>query len=425
MKGIALYLLVVLACVSIQSVYGSLMSAEISLKTERQLKHWLGLYDIPYNASKYLLTRISLEALKSTGTEIEIETDAESPADRFRVVSIDSLIATGPQTILSVDKQPLTLIYENLEYTAAGGLMMHWLGHVQGDPDSFVRLTFEGKSVMGESVDGVLYAQMSGTIITNGKTIKIRPAGLYDYHILYEVKDGDSNYLLQLDNESESETVARWLEAVGIQRDLLADIPRDSYTMGINGALTGLRRNALRDDYLSYGEIGQLEIRSTNDLARALEVLGPYFALTGPEEFTLKRSRSRLNREEVVYHFAQSINGIPVHNSAAKISVDKTSHKITHVFGLVSDAGFAKEPSISEDGAKMLVSEYVAEKYAGLRDDFTLQVVGLFYNRSQPAERDAMRIHWGVGVFRNGSLQDNVLVDSETGKTLSLTIISH
>lgn len=388
------------------------MTVDVSQKKERQLKNWLGLYDIPYNASQYVLNRINFEALRNRDSKIG--NGSASPEVGVRLVLTGSLVTTRPLTIFSVDKQPLSLIYEDLEYSGPGGLM-HWLGHVQGDPESFVRLTFEGNLIIGEVAGGSSYAQMSGIIITNEKTIKLRPAGLYDYHILYEVKDGDSNYLLQLNNESINETKARWLEAKGIQRDLLADIPRESYSIGNDGSLTSLRRD------LSHGEIGQLEIKSYKDLPRALEVLSPYFALTGSEEFTLKRPQLRAGRDKDMYDFSETINGIPVYGGHLRIFVSKTSHKITHAFGPVADTGFPTEPGITEDDAKALVLAYIAQKYAGSEDQYVPQVTGLVYR----GVKYPLRLDWGFLILRNGHSKDSVLVNTETGEVDSLIIIDN
>lgn len=269
--------------------------------------------------------------------------------------------------------------------------------------------------------DGSSFAQVAGMIITDGKTVKLRPAGIEDYHILYEVKgkkekkEKKDKFLLQLNKKSKSEAKARWVEAKGIQRDFLAEMPEASFSIGIRGSLTGLQKDLL------VGEIGQLEIMGESDLQRAVEVLTPYYGLTGSETFAFKHQVSRAGND--IYELSQSINGVNIIGGNLRLYVSKTSHKITRVRGsLLADKGFATEPIISEEDAKSLALDYMITNRGGLGVQFEAFEAGLFYSFAHSSKSDALQLNWGFEIHRNGN-PVNVLVDTDSGEVTVMEIV--
>ncbi|MCP4044957.1 MAG: hypothetical protein GY732_03085, partial [Gammaproteobacteria bacterium] len=249
-----------------------------------------------------------------------------------------------------------------------------------------------------------------GTFIIEGKTFKLRPAGVEDYHILYEVKNKNDKYLLQLNNELKNEKKARWLEAKGMQRDLLTEIPEASFALSKRGSIRKISGD------LSKSEIGKLEIKNQSDLKRALKMFAPYYAFIGSEEFTIYNHSS--TAEVDVYYAIESINGIKISGSHLKVFVNKTDQRITRVVGAVAvDRGFTTIPLISEDDAKTLALDYMATKYEGRYSRFEASEAKLIYSFAELWEPDVLRLNWVIAINRDGS-PVHVLVDADSGEII-------
>lgn len=398
MRRILLHLFILLILLNIQSVFGKSLTVDISKETKRELIDKLKLRKIPNNASQYVLNRIDI------GTLINNDFMTGGAA----TLSLNDLLAGSNVTLSSVNKQLLTLVFEEYESSDQGGVI-HWLGYVQGDSNSFARLTIDIESVFKQASDGPVFSQVAGTILTKGKTIKLRSTGEEDYHILYEVKDNDNKYLLQLNNESKKEKKARWVAAKGIQRDLLDEMPEASFMIGNRGSMTGLRN-------FTQGEIGELEVKSENDLERVVDVLTPYFPLIGSEEFTFY-NRS-LSADGYIYRLAESINGIHIDESSLRIFVSKANHKITNILStIIIDKGFTTKSLILEDEAKNLALDYMVEQYGGSYSQFEAFEAKLIYDRTNPWERDALRLHWAIEIYTD-DVPVYVLVDTDNGNVV-------
>jgi hypothetical protein len=396
MRRVLLCLFILLVLLSIQPVFGESLTVDISEDTKRELIDKLKLRTIPSNASQYVLTRIDIETLKNK----------DLIAGSFGTYSLNSLMAGGIVTLSLVDKQILTLVFEELEAPDRGGVI-HWLGYVQGDPDSFVRLTIDRESTFRQVSDEPVVTQMAGTIITKGRTIKLRPAGVEDYHILYEVKDKNDKYLLQLNNESKKEKKARWIAAKGIRRDLLNEMPEVSFTMGNSGVMTKLRK-------LAQSEIADLEVKNENDLPRVVDALAPYFPLIGSEEFIFSHRTPR--EEDDIYYLSEKINGIHIHGYGLKIFVSRANHRVTRVVSFMAvDKGFATEPLIPEDDAIELALDYIATRYVSLYSQLEAFEAELIYHTAEKREPGVLQLYWAIGVYiGDSSMPTYVLVNTVT-----------
>lgn len=401
LRSVSLYIFILLVSLNTQPVFGESLTVDISEDTNRELINKLELRTIPNNASKYVLNRINIETLINKDLMAEGTSGIFSPNDLF---------AGGTVTMSLVDKQLLTLVFKELEPLNPGGVI-HWLGHVQGDPDSFVRLTIDSESFSSQVSDEPVFAQMAGTIITKGKMIKLRPAGVEDYHILYEAKDKNDKYLLRLNNKSKKEKKARWIEAIGIQRDLLNEKPEKSFTIGNRGSMTGLF------DF-SQSDIGDLEVKNENDLERLVDVLAPYFPLIGSERFTF-RDRSS-TAEDDIYILTESINGIHISGYSLRIWVSKANNKVTRVYGpIIVDMGFTTDPLIPEDDAITIALDYMNERYENSNSQFEAFEAQLIYHTAQWGERDRIQLYWAIGIYRDDEPKF-LLINTVSGNVVTL-----
>lgn len=136
MRKVVRYLFILLILFNIQPASAEPLTVSISRGAEQKMINTLELQKTPDNVSKYAIVRIDIEALRNK--------DFVREGSSLRM--FNDFVTKDALTFTSVDNQQLTLVFDELDSSDPSGFM-HWLGHVQDDPDSFVRLTFNRESL--------------------------------------------------------------------------------------------------------------------------------------------------------------------------------------------------------------------------------------------------------------------------------------
>ena len=280
----------------------------------------------------------------------------------------------------------------------------HWIGEIVGEPNSRVRLTLS-KGLRGfglvEAPSQEQLVALSGKFVLEDRVIRIRPVGRNMQHLIYEVdKDKSNSPALRLPRSDDRE--ARWVEALGIQRDLLEDYDREAreYYIGRNDTVTNLR-----------GPKYAGKVFTKHDLAEFLEFYGVLVPLIGSEDFEFLYKDSALMSTTFWLH--QRINGILVKDRLLSIEVDNNTGEVIEVFGVLSpDFGNSVETVVTEFEA-----ENIALKFLGSDDHSIIEDRGLTYVATGGSTDWRAQFHLEWYVETDDTI---VMIDATSGKVYEI-----
>ncbi|WP_144079941.1 M4 family metallopeptidase [Haliea salexigens] len=318
---------------------------------------------------------------------------------------VDASKKAGQTVSMSTMGSSLTFEFVRLETSAYEGVV-HWIGTVAGYPESRVRFTIDGDSIFGGESDEPMASRVAGVIQFNDKSYSLRPMGSASAHVIY-ASDAASRTGLRLDADSKDEYRARYLEAMGIRKDLLENRDSSTYSIGMGGVTTGI--TDLASD-ITRG----FTFESEADLPALLKLLGPYIPLIGSESFEL---REVLGDGEGghAYDFVEYIDGTLVAGPHLRIFVDGETNEVTQMIGSVEpDRGFSKAPKIDSAAALQLALESAHKMVPRSSFQPAREEPHLVFVRNPRGSKSPVSIAWAI-YLHDGEMVELFLVNGETG----------
>lgn len=323
-------------------------------------------------------------------------------------VLVDKEMRKGDEIKLLTNNTRKDLVFEYYDIPNFGGVV-HWVGKVKGKPESYVRISVDDKSLFAES-GSEHSALVAGVIRFGDKLYRIRPAG-DGKHVAFYKPNNKRNEFLKLNNADRGEKSARLIEAKGIRYDLLKDVDKSAYTVGISGILTSME--------IPVVGLSTTKIRSEYDLIPIIEELRSYIPLVGSETFKL-RDISRYGDGRKSYEFDEYINGIRVKAQGLKFFVDAQNNLVRVAGSTLPDLSYTVSSKFSELEISKKIKDFVkTNKFLRTKDLYlsssTFEVIDRFYSSG---EKDIVELYWEVYVPGKGDSDAGVgiLVNVESGE---------